>query len=411
MSAGLLYHMLGVRGYRLVREKKVSGGMEFHIALDRGRVCCPDCGSTDVWLKGGTERKFRSVPMGSKKTKIVLEVPRVHCHVCQCKKQVSISFAKPNKRYTRFLERHVLDLLLHMTCKDVANHLGMSWDTVRDIEKTSLERDFAKPPLKDVTHIAIDEIAVQKGHKYLTVVMDLKSGRVIFVGDGKGGDALLPFWKRLRRSRAKIIAVCTDMSPAYTKAVETHLPVLLRWWHYVFHVFDRFHVMKLFNEKMTELRRRLYRESTDKEQKASLKGIRFTLLKREENMNVPKGEHEKLEKALSLNADLSVAYTLKGQLVELWETDDEDEALNILADWIADAEWSEIPEMLDFVKTLRKHYLKILNYHYCEITSGPLEGLNNKIKTLKRQSYGFRDQEYFKLKILAIHRARYTFVG
>jgi transposase len=378
--------------------------MEFHIALDRGRVCCPDCGSANVWLKGGTERKFRSVPIGSKKTKIVLEVPRVHCHDCQCKKQVSISFAKPNKRYTRFLERHVLDLLLHMTCKDVADHLGMSWDTVRDIEKTSLKRDFAKPPLNDVTHIAIDEIAVQKGHKYLTVVMDLKSGRVIFVGDGKGGDALLPFWKRLRRSRAKIIAVCTDMSPAYTKAVETHLPD-------VFHVFDRFHVMKLFNEKMTELRRRLFRETTDKEQKASLKGIRFTLLKREENLNVPKGEHEKLEKALSLNADLSVAYTLKGQLVELWETDDEDEALNILAEWIADAEWSEIPEMLDFVNTLRNHWLKIINYHYCQITTGPLEGLNNKIKTLKRQSYGFRDQEYFKLKILAIHRARYTFVG
>ena len=113
----------------------------------------------------------------------------------------------------------------------------------------------------------------------------------------------------------------------------------------------------------------------------------------------------------SLNADLSVAYTLKGQLVELWERDDEDEALNILADWIADAEWSEIPEMLDFVNTLRNHWLKIINDHYCQITTGPLEGLNNKIKTLKRQSYGFRDLEYFKLRILAIHRARYTFVG
>ena len=101
--------MLGVRGYRLVQEKKVAGGMEFHIALDRGRICSPDCSSANVWLKGGTERKFRSVPIGSKKTKIVLEVPRVHCHVCQCKKQVSISFAKPNKRYTRFFERHVLD--------------------------------------------------------------------------------------------------------------------------------------------------------------------------------------------------------------------------------------------------------------------------------------------------------------
>ena len=357
MSATVLYHMFGIRGYRLVREKIVAGGMEFYISIPREKVCCPDCGSTNVWLKGSQERRFRSVPMGSKTTTIILEVPRVHCQDCQCKKQVSISFAKPHKRYTRFFERHVLDLLCSMTCQDVADHLGMSWDTVRDIEKSRLERDFAKPPLKEVTHIAIDEIAVQKGHKYLTVVMDLKSGRVIFVGDGKGGDALLPFWKRLRRSKANIIAVCTDMSPAYTKAVETYLPD-------AFHVFDRFHVMKLFNEKLTELRRRLYRETTDKEQKASLKGIRFSLLKREENLNVQKGEPKTLENALTLNADLAVAYTLKQQLAEIWEADDEEEALHVLAEWIADAEWSEIPEMMDFAKTLRNHYLAILNYHY-----------------------------------------------
>jgi hypothetical protein len=177
--------MLGVRGYRLVKEKMVEGCMEFHIALDREKICCPECGSKNVWQKGRHQRRFRSVPIGSKQTQIVLEVPRVHCHDCQCKNFMSLSFAKPHKRYTRFFERYVLDLLQSMTCQDVAKHLHMSWDTVRDIEKTRLKRDFAKPPLKGVTHIAIDEIAVQKGHKYLTVVMDLKSGRVIFVGDGK----------------------------------------------------------------------------------------------------------------------------------------------------------------------------------------------------------------------------------
>jgi len=84
MSAGLLYHILGVRGYRLVKEKIVSGGMEFHIALERYKVCCPECGSTNVWLKGGLERRFRSVPIGRKKTMIVLFVPRVHCQGSNC---------------------------------------------------------------------------------------------------------------------------------------------------------------------------------------------------------------------------------------------------------------------------------------------------------------------------------------
>jgi len=287
-----------------------------------------------------------------------------------------------------------------MTCQDVAKHLGLSWDTVRDIEKRRLKRDFEKPPLKGVTHIAIDEIAIRKGHKYLTVVMDLHTGRVIFVGDGRGADALDPFWKRLKKSRANIVAVCSDMSAAYTKAIRNHLPEAI-------HVFDRFHVVKLFNEKLSSLRRRLQGETKDKEAKEALKGIRFDLLKREPS---EKGA-ERLEKALALNADLAVAHTLKELLSDIWEQDDEMDAFGCIIEWIEDAEWSQIPEMKAFAKTLRKHWQEILNFYDAEITTGPLEGLNNKIKTLKRQSYGFRDQEYFKLKILAIHKTRYALVG
>jgi hypothetical protein len=162
--------------------------------------------------------------------------------------------------------------------------------------------------LKDVTHIAMDEIAIRKGHKYLTVVMDLHTGRVIFVGDGRSAEALDPFWKRLKKSRANIIAVCSDMSAAYTKAIRNHLPGAI-------HVFDRLHVIKLFNDKLSDLRRRLQSETKDKEAKEALKGIRFDLLKREPSEQGA----ERLEKALALNADLAVAHTLKELLSELWE--------------------------------------------------------------------------------------------
>jgi transposase len=393
--------MHGIRGYTFLRQAVVPGGIEFYIAVSPTQLVCSCCGSTNVWKKGSTTpRRIHSLPFGRKTTTIILEIPRVFCLDCGTLRQVKLTFAEEHKRHTRFFERYVLDLLLSMTCQDVAKHLGLSWDTVRDIEKQRLTRDFAKPSLKDVTHIAIDEIAVKKGHKYLTVVMDLHSGRVIFVGGGKGADALLPFWKRLRRSRAKIVAVCSDMSSAYTSAIRNHVPDAI-------HVFDRFHVVKLFNEKLTDLRRRLYGETKDKDDKSALKGIRFDLLKREPD---EKGVI-RLEKALAIHADLAVAHALKEELYELWEQDDEEEGYQCLVDWIADAEWSEIPEMKAFAKTLRNHWQEIVNYYSCEITSGPLEGLNNKIKTLKRQSYGFRDQEYFKLKILAIHKARYAIVG
>jgi len=137
-----------------------------------------------------------------------------------------------------------------MTILDVAKHLNVSWDVVKDIQKRNLNKHFANPKLKHLKHLAIDEIAVRKGHRYLTVVLDLKSGAVVFVGDGKGADALLPFWKRLRASHAKIEAVATVMSPAYIDAVTTNLPKAAL-------VFDRFHVMKLYNEKLSQLRRDL----------------------------------------------------------------------------------------------------------------------------------------------------------
>ena len=129
-------------------------------------------------------------------------------------RQVKLHFADPRKSYTRAFERYALDLSRHMTIKAVAQHLPVSWDTIKDIQAASLKRRFGTPKLGKLKQIAIDEISIGKGHNYLTVVLDLRSGAVVFVGDGKGIEALVPFWKRLRASRAKIRAVATDMGKA-----------------------------------------------------------------------------------------------------------------------------------------------------------------------------------------------------
>jgi transposase len=188
----------------------------------------------------------------------------------------------------------------------VAEHLGVSWDLIKDIVKRDLARRFAKPKLKHLRPIAIDEIAVAKGHRYLTIVLNRETGAVVFVGDGKGADALKPFWKRFRGSqaKAKIQAVAMDLSPAYGQAVRTHLPEAKI-------VFDRFPVIKLFNEKLTALRRALYHEVTDLMAKQVLKGSRWLLLKSAENLDDKKDEKRKLEEALALNQPLAVAYSLR----------------------------------------------------------------------------------------------------
>jgi len=291
-----------------------------------------------------------------------------------------------------------------MTILDVALHLGGSWDLIKDIQKRDLSHRFAKPKLKHLRQIAIDEIAIAKGHRYLTLVMDLESGAVVFVGDGTGAKALKPFGKRLRGSRAKIKAVAMDMSPAYRQAVSTHLPEAKI-------VFDRFHVMKLFNEKLSDLRRALHREATDVMQKKVLKGTRWLLLKAAENLDEERDEKTKLKEALALNQSLAVAYYLKEDLRQFWEQAGKKFATLFLDGWIKRAEGSGIKKLQEMAKTLASHRSGLLAYYDVMITSGPMEGTNNKIKTMKRQAYGFRGREFFKLKILAIHESQYKLVG
>jgi transposase len=277
-------------------------------------------------------------------------------------------------------------------------------DLIKDIQKRDLSRRYAKPKLKHLRYIAIDEIAVAKGHRYLTVVMDLESGAVVFVGDGKGGDALKPFWKRLRPSKAKIEAVAMDMSRAYWGAVLTHLPKAKI-------VFDHFHVIKLFNDKLSDLRRTMYREATEVMHKEVLKGTRWLLLKNPENLDAKKNEKQRLEEALALNKPLATAYYMKDDLRRFWQQPGKQFATTFLDGWIRRAEASGIRILQQMAKTLAAHRSGLLAYYDVMISSGPMEGTNNKIKTMKRQAYGFRDHEFFKLKILAIHETKYKLVG
>ena len=392
MSTSLLYHGFGVRGYRYVRTAYIEGGIVLTIEQDPKRCRCPACGGKSVTLKGGVVRRFRGLPIGSRKVTIVFRVPRIQCRDCKTVRQTPIGFAEARRTYTRSFGRYALELARRMTIQDVALHLGVSWDVVKEIVKDDLQKRFSRPKLKHLRQIAIDEISIGKGPRYLTVVLDLETGMVVHVGHGKGGDALMDFWKRLRRCGAKIEAIATDMSPAYISAVMTHLPDAVL-------VFDRFHVMKLFNEKLSDLRRELYRTANDGLEKDVLKGTRWLLLKKPENLDASRNEHKRLEEALRLNAPLATAYYLKEDLDEFWEQDDQEEAEAFLLDWIVRAESTDIRMLRQFARTLRFHAHGLLAYYDYAISTGPLEGTNNKIKTMKRQAYGFRDHEFFILKI------------
>jgi len=403
MSTSLLYQSFGIRGYRQMRMEFVGGVTRFHIEPNEKSICCASCGNSNVIRRGSLQREFRASPIGLKKTVLVATLPRVQCGDCGALRQIKVGFAEPRRTFTKGWARYALQLTRSMTIKDVAMILGVSWDVIKEIKKNDLRKRFADPSLKDVCRIAIDEICIGKGHRYVTLVMDLDRGAILFVGDGKSADSLVPFWKRLGRRRSQIEAVAMDMSSAYISAVENHLP-------HADIVFDRFHVVKLMNEKLTQLRRQLYHEASADE-KSVLKGSRWLLLKNPENLSEERDEEAHLAAALELNEPLSTAYYLKEELRQFWEHTFRWPAQLFLRSWCKRAIATGLSPLITMAKTLTRLEEGLLSYFRHRISSGPMEGTNNKIKTVQRQSYGIRDREYFDLTLYSLHQTKYALVG
>jgi transposase len=404
MSTSLLYHAFGIRGYEYRRTDFFEGRVCFSLDQPRERYRCPECGSAAVYAQGHKDRFLRTIPIGLKPTFILLKVARVTCFRCEITRQVKVPFADPRRTYTHSFERYALELSKCTTIQDAARHLDVSWDIIKDIQQRNLQRRFGKPKLKNLKEIAIDEVAIGKGHQYFTLVLDLRTGAVVYVGDGKGVAALAAFWPRVRAARAKIQAVATDMGKPYIRAVRDHLP-------HAVHVFDHFHVIKLFNDKLSAFRRELYRQASTDQDRKILKGTRWLLLKNPENLDDQRNEFDRLMAALRLNQALAIAYYLKDDLRQIWQQRNKRTARRVFKDWLARARASGIAMLLQFADTLEEHQEGVLAYYDYPISTGPLEGINNKIQTMKRQAYGFRDHEFFKLKILAIHQTKYALLG
>ena len=166
MSTSWLYHGFGVRGYQYWKTQYVEGGIVMWVTQPPESCRCSACGSADVAPRGEVERRFRGPPIGRKPVTIVLPIPRIECGSCGLVRQVAVQFAEPRRTYTRSFARYALDLSRSMTVKDVAQHLGISWDVIKDLVKANLARRFAKPKLKHLKQLAIDEISVGKGHRY-----------------------------------------------------------------------------------------------------------------------------------------------------------------------------------------------------------------------------------------------------
>lgn len=400
MNSSFLYHGWGLYTQKCTREEYKGNTIILHVETKERLFVCPKCGKRHLVKNGYRLRDFVGLPLGGKKVIIRMKVQRYKCRDCDYDQQENIPFATGSRSYTHRFARYVVDLLRMSTLKDVAALLGVGWDMVKEIHSSYLKRHYSPPSLKGVEDIGIDEFAIRKGHVYRTIVVDLDTGRIIYVGEGKGADALTKFWQKVRKAGIRIKHVATDLSAAFIASVMENAPDAV-------HVFDHFHVSKLMNDALDDIRRKVYAEETDINKRKVIKGNRYLLLMN--GKDVFDGEYRnRLENALAMNEPLSKAYYLKEDLREIWAQPTKAHALEKLTQWCRQAMDSKVRQLQKMANTIMGFRTGILAWYDCHISTAKVEGINNKIKVMKRNAYGFRDEEYFRLRLYALHDCHIT---
>ncbi len=399
MPRAVFYSAFGLNGYRLLEHELREGRLYLHAVRCLNR--CSHCWSWRVIQKGTKTRVLRTVPIGEKPVLVVVQMRRFWCRDCRRTRYERLGIADPKKHYTHVMEHLVMALCMRMTVQDVAKFTGLHWATVKAIDRKRLRRSLPGPgELRKLRYLGVDEVSVRRGHSYLTIVVNLEEGRVVWIGEGRRVDSLEPFIKRLKRLGVALRAVAMDMWAPFAKAVRRHYRRMRL-------VYDVFHILADYSRVLTEIRVDEYKKLRGKTS-ALIKGAHYLLLRAEETLSAT--ARERLETLLRINQPISTAYVLKEDLRLLWSQPSLEHAWAFLAEWVAKALSSGIVPLRRFARKLRRHAEGILNYYLTPISNARTEGINNQIKVIKRKAFGYRDVEYFKLKIYNLHTLRYSLV-
>jgi len=358
----------------------------------RFRPVCRICQAKGTVHSKGLRRIVRDLDIGPAQTFLQVEYRRVWCPQCRRAQVEELEFLDAGKRITRRLARYIYQLCKTMTVEAVARHLDLNPKTVKAVDKHFLAEQFGRTDCQGLRILAIDEIALHKGQNgYMTVVLDYLTGRVVWMGEGRRAETLDAFFAQMTdQQKAAIQAVAMDMWEAYLNRVNHHCPQAKV-------VFDLFHLVKAFGEVIDEVRRQEVRNAPSRQDAQYLKGSRYLLLKNRANLKPP--QRIRLRELLAVNERLSAVYQLKDQLKMLYRYRHPAWAKKALDQWCAMAEEVDHPLMRRFIGRLRFFESGILNHCRFPIGTSPLEGVNNKIKVIKRNAYGFHDPTYFALKV------------
>jgi len=284
-----------------------------------------------------------------------------------------------------------------MTYKDLSKEIGLSDTFIREIDKEILSIKIQERELKKFSTIGIDEIQSGHGHTYSHIITDMDNEEVLFVGDGRKSVDLAPFLWAFRHKLKDIDYAVMDMWKGFIKVFRRFCPNVK-----IIH--DHFHITKHLNEAINKLRILEYKKLAEQD-RGFIKGTKWLLLSRKTSLS--KKQKYKLNALLTVNKKLLKAYLLKEDFRKLWSYKSRAWAMKFWKNWKSKLRWQRLEPFKDFVKMVDKHLDGIMNFYDTKthIKMGYIEGLNNKVKTLIRKHYGFRDKEYLKMKIIQVGSA------
>lgn len=360
---------------------------------DRIPPVCSSCNHACFLVHDVHHRRVREAPLLI--YQVVLEVPvrRLRCPVCGPTRE-RIDWLPGRSGVTDTLRQWVERLVNLLPIRHVADLVGLHWHTVKTIDKRRLQRDLPEPDRTRLRRLMMDEFALHKGHRYATVVACADTQQVVWVGEGRSREAIRPFFEWLGDARQQIEAVAMDMNSAFDLEVKAQCPNAVV-------VYDRFHVVAKYGREVMDRVRvdQANQLRDDKTARKVVKGSRWLLLRNADSLKPEQAV--KLEELLAANASLTTAYVLKDSLKTLWFADDEATARSAWQEWADMALGSGIDALVHFARKLEPYLEGIVSSARHRLNTSVLEGMNNRIKVIKRMAYGYRDTAYFFLKIRA----------
>ena len=381
--------LLKFKGFRTAGFWWENRGRDFVVAVKpyKNGCCCPECGGRGKIVHTAEEpRRWRDVRVCGQ-TVWLSHCPREIWCPTHGRRQEVIPWADPMARVTYRYEFLMLRKCQDTTQKVVAEELGVSPSTLSDQLHSAIDRKRAGHKIRGLRIIGIDEISYEKGHKYATIVYDLERSCVVWVGKGKARETIDEFFEQLSDyQKSKIKWACCDISEAYIGAIKHHCKNAKL-------VLDRFHIVKKLNEAVDEVRKEQWREVKDKNERRSLKGLRWLLFKHSSTRS--RKDAKTLRALERSNRRIYRAWRLKDEFESFWEYKAPWAARRFLQNWAATAMRSRLEPIKSFVRTLRKNAEAILAFVDTRLTNAVAEGLNRIIRMIKNRASGFRNFDAF----------------